>query len=111
MRSLDGAAIDLDAETGAIGDRALGAPDLQWFLGKRLAVLPDPVGIDRSDLARRGGADMGEHGERDVKVIVGMRAPGEAVVAAGLSHPHRALHGPEMRVGEWDVDRAEPQCV
>src|SRR5260370_22825950 len=109
MRRLDCPAIDLNAETGAIWDSDLAAPDLQRFFGKRLAVLPDPVRIDRRDLARRGGADMGEHGKRDIKMIVGMRAPGQPIVAAGLRHAYRALHGPEMRIGEWDVDRSEPQ--
>src|SRR3954453_13993878 len=47
---------------------------------------------------------MGEHGEGYVEVIVGVRAPGESPFAAELSYADRALHCPEVRVGEWDVD-------
>ena len=88
-------------------------PPLIWSgsLVSALAVLPDPVGVDRGDLAGRGGADVGEHRERNVEVVVGVRAPGQAAVAAGLGDAHRALHGPEVRVGQRNVDRLQPQRV
>ena len=54
---------------------------------------------------------MGEHRQRDVKVVVRMRAPGQAPIAAGLRHPNRSGHGPEMRVGQRDVDRLQRQRV
>ncbi len=57
--------------------------------------------------AGRGGGDVGEHGERDVEVVVGVRAPGEAPLAAELGDSDGALHGPEVRVGEGDVDGVE----
>ncbi len=52
---------------------------------------------------------MREHGQRHVEVVVRMRAPGQAPVAAGLRHAHRAGHGPEVRVGQRDVDRLQRQ--
>ena len=52
----------------------------------------------------RGGADVGEHRQRDVEVVVGVRAPGQPEVVAELGDPDRAGHGPEVRVGERDVD-------
>src|SRR5580692_2932051 len=109
MRGLQRSAVDLDAKPGPVRHRDPAALDLQRLPGQGLAVLPDPVGVDRGDLARRRRADMGEHGERNIEVIVGMRAPGQAVVAAGLRHAHRALHGPEVRIGEGNVNRAEFQ--
>ena len=54
--------------------------------------------------AGRGGGDVGEHGEGDVEVVVGVRAPREAPLAAELGDADGALHGPEVRVGEGDVD-------
>ncbi len=60
-------------------------------------------------LARCGGGHMGEHGQGDVEVVVGVRAPGQAPVAAGLAHAHRAGHGPEMRVGQRNIDGLQRQ--
>ena len=57
--------------------------------------------------AGSGGGDVGEHGERDVEVVVGVGAPGEAPFAAELGHADGALHGPEVRVGEGNVDGVE----
>ena len=76
-----------------------------------LAVLPDPVRVDRGHAARRRGGDMGEHRQRHVEVVVRMRAPGQAPVAAGLRHAHRAGHGPEVRVGQRNVDRLQRERV
>ena len=104
--------VDLDAEAGAVGYRRSCPPTIcSGSLRQLLAVLPDPVGVDRGDLARRGRRHMREHRQRDVEMVVGMRAPGQAVVAAGLRHAHRALHGPEMRIGQRDVDRAQAQAM
>ena len=53
--------------------------------GEPLAVLPDPVRVERRDLARGGGADLGEHRERDVEVVVRVRAPGQAEVVSSTN--------------------------
>ena len=94
---------------GFFGTSTQAALDLQRLLRQALAVLPDPVRVDRGDAPGRGGADVREHRERDVEVVVRVRAPGQAPVAAGLRHAHRAGHGPEVRVGERDVDRLQRQ--
>src|SRR3954447_12826830 len=109
MRGVDGGPVDFDTQARPLRHGDLAALDLEWLLGQRLAVLPDPVRVDRGDLAGGGGADMGEPGERDVEMVVGVRTPGQAVVAAGLGHAHRALHGPEMGIGQRNVHRAEAQ--
>jgi len=35
-----------------------------------LVFLPDPVSINRSDVARSGGSRMGKHRKRDIEVVV-----------------------------------------
>ena len=89
----------------------MAAHDLQGVFGQALAVLPDPVGVDGRDAARCGGAHMGEHGQGHIKVVVGVRAPGQAPVAAGLRHAHRAGHGPEVRVGQRNIHALQRQRV
>ena len=96
---------------GFFGTSHQAADDLQRLLRQALAVLPDPVRVDRGDAARRGGADVREHRQRDVEVVVRVRAPGQAPVAAGLRDAHRAGHGPEVRIGERNVDRLQRQRV
>jgi hypothetical protein len=84
--------------------------DAQRLPGQALLpFLPDPVRVDRGDLARRGGGGVREHRQRHVEMVVRMRAPGQAELVAHLRDAHRALHGPEMRVGQRDVDRVEFQ--
>ena len=78
--------------------------DLQRLFGEPLAVLPDPVRVDCGDLAGRGRRHVREHGERNIEMVVRVRSPGQPPVAAELRHAHRALHRPEMRIGERDVD-------
>src|SRR5581483_4214464 len=85
----DGHVIDLDAKPGTIGNRDLATLDLERLARQRLAILPDPMGVDRGDLARGGGTNMGEHGKRNIEMVVGVRAPGQPVVAAGLGHTDR----------------------
>ena len=72
-----------------------------------LSVLPNPVRVDRGDLAGCSRGRMREHRERDIEVIVGVRAPGEAPIVAHLRHAHRALHGPEVRIGKRNVHRLQ----
>src|SRR6516225_781590 len=100
MRRLDLRHVDLHPETGPIGNGNHAAHNLQRLLRQALSVLPDPVRIDRGDLARRGRGDMREHRQRNVEMVVGMRSPGQAPLAAHLGNADRALHRPEMRVGE-----------
>src|SRR5579883_639512 len=109
IRRLDRAAIDLDAEPGTVRNGDLAALDLQRLARQRLAILPDPMGVDRGDLAGGGGTNIGEHGKRNIEMVVGVRAPSQPVVPAGLGHTDRALHGPEMGIGQRDIDRTEPE--
>src|SRR5581483_10738354 len=102
--ALDGIEVQLNAEAGALGQSNVAVSDLERIACEMLPVLPDPVGIDGGDVAGRGGGGVRHHGERDVEMVVGVRAPGESVVATGLRYAHRALHRPEMRVGERNVD-------
>ncbi len=111
MRGLELGGVDLDAQAGLLRDRDLASLDEQRLLGEALAFLPDPVGVHRGDVAGRGGADVREHRERDVEVVVRMRSPGEAAFLTDLRDLHRALHGPEVRIGERDVDRLQLQRV
>ena len=76
-----------------------------------LPVLPNPMGVDRRHLAGRRGGDVSEHGERNIEMIVGVRAPGQPEVPARLRDPDRALHRPEMGIGKGNVDRMELDCV
>ena len=66
--------------------------DLERLSGQALAVLPDPVRVDGGDPAGRRGGDVREHGQGNIEVVVGVRAPGQAPFAAHLRHAHRALH-------------------
>jgi len=43
---------------------------------------------------------VGDHRQRNVEMIVRMRAPGETEHLAKLGYAHRALHGPKMGIGE-----------
>jgi hypothetical protein len=63
------------------------------------------VRVQGGDLAGRGRTDVGDHRQRDVEVVVGVRTPGQAEVVAELGDAHGAAHGPEVRVGQRDVDR------
>ena len=109
MRLLDLGHVELDAEAGLLRHLDEAAFDLQRLFRQALAVLPDPVRVDRRDAAGRRRADVGEHRQRDVEVVVRVRAPGQAPVAAGLGDAHRAGHRPEVRIGERDVDRLQRQ--
>ena len=73
-----------------------------------LILLPDPMRVQCGDLPRRGGSDMGEHGQRDIEMIVGVRAPGQPPFMAHLCDANRALHGPEVRIGQRDIHGMQP---
>src|SRR5690606_36323152 len=102
--------VGFDAKTWLVRHSNLAADDLQGLAREALlAFLPDPVGVDGGDVARCGRCGMGEHGQGNVKMIVRMRAPGQAELLAHLRQAHRALHRPEMRIGQGNVDRIQAQ--
>jgi hypothetical protein len=74
-----------------------------------LAVLPDPVCVYGGNVARRRGRDMGKHGQRHIEMVVGMRTPAQAAVVAHLGDAYAAGHGPEMRIGQGNIHRAQFQ--
>ena len=50
--------------------------DLKRLSGQTLITfLPDPVSIDSGDRARCSSGHVGEHRQRDIKVVIGVRAP------------------------------------
>src|SRR5204862_4543382 len=69
-----------------------------------LPVLPDPVGIDGRDFARSCRRHMCDHRERNVEVIIGVRAPGQTPRLTNLCHTHGALHRPKMWICQRYVD-------
>src|SRR5277367_6683670 len=103
--------VDLDAETGTVWELDRPIDDLERLPGQTLAVLPDPMSIYSGYVSRSCRRYMGKHGQRDVEVIVGVRSPGEAPVAAELRYAHGALHGPEMRIGQRNVQCAQLHCM
>ena len=109
MRSLDGGHVEIDTEARPIRQANRAGFDAQRLLREPLAVLPDPVRVDGGDAARRRGGYVSEHGERNVEVVVRVRPPREAPVAAGLRNAHGSGQRPEMRVGERDVDGLQRQ--
>ncbi len=96
--------IDFDTETRLLRHCDGAVHDLQRLLGQSLdALLPDPVCIQCVVEARNSGADMCHHGQRDVEVVVGVRAPGITEIMTHLCHTHGTLHGPEVRVCQDNV--------
>ena len=62
-------------------------------------------------LAGRRGADVSEHRQGDIEVVIGVRAPCQVELLADLRDPDRALHGPEVRVGKGNVDAVQREVV
>src|ERR1035441_4585316 len=56
--------VNLDAESWFVRRRDLAVHDSQGLFGEALAVLPDPVRVDRGDRSRGCRGDVREHGER-----------------------------------------------
>src|ERR1035441_10158460 len=98
VRALDSIEVEFNAEAGSLGHCNHAVLDLERIACQLLSVLPDPMRVHGRDSARCGRGDMRDHGERDIEVVVGVRAPSESVIATSLRHMHRALHGPEMRI-------------
>src|SRR3974390_2157890 len=105
MRRIELLEIELYSQSGPLRHSDLTRDDPEWLFCQPLSVLPNPMGVDRRDAAGSGGSDLREHGQRDVEVIVGMRPPGEPKFPAQLRDADRALHGPEVRIGQRNVDR------
>src|SRR5262245_66659887 len=72
MRGIDLRHVYLDAETWPLRDLNRTLDDLERVFGQPLAVLPDPVRVNCSDLAGRGCSDVSKHRKRDVEMIVRM---------------------------------------
>ena len=104
MRRPDFVHVGGEAEAGLFGDADFAVDDLVVVVAEVLPVLPDPVGVERGDLAGAGGGRLAEDGERDVEVVVRMASPGETPVVEDLSHSYAARHCPEMGVGQHDID-------
>src|SRR5689334_21906076 len=103
VRLLQRLAVQFDAQAGRRGNFDGAALDLHRVPGQALAVLTNPVRVQRGDLT--GGCRTGvrEHGQRNVEVVVRVRAPGQAELVAQLGHPHRTVHRPEVRVSQRNV--------
>ena len=112
MRFHDLVHIQLYAQTRRSRNLYHTAFDFKRLFGQALvALLPDPVGVDGGNVARRGSRHVGEHRQRDVEVVVGVRAPGQAELMAHLRHANRALHRPEVRVCQRNVHRLQRERV
>ena len=103
--------VDFDAQPRPLRHPHFAAPDQGRLDGQRLPVLPDPMRVERGDGSRRRGADLGEHRQRHVEMIVRVRPPGQPPAGAELRHFDRAMQRPEMRVGQRNVDTAQHHGV
>jgi hypothetical protein len=86
--------------------------NFERLFGQALALLPNPMSVNRGDLARRGGGNVGEHRQRNIEMVVRMGSPGEAPISAHLRDPHRALivrdHSAIVKaIADGDPDRAQ----
>src|SRR5207302_3579264 len=90
--------IDLDAQARFLRHRHLSPDDLERLERQLLALLPDPMCIDRSDVARSGRRAMREHRERNIEMVVRMRTPGKSPLVAKLRDPYRAAQRPGMSI-------------
>ncbi len=104
--------VEGDAEARRVRQGDLAADDAQRLLGEPLqALLPDPVRVQGVVRSGRRRAAVGDHGQRDVEVVVGVAPPRQAHCVAQLGDAHRAPHGPEVRVGERDGHRLQGERV
>ena len=76
----DAVHIEMDAKSGRIRHLQLSADDLRRVTKEVLTVLPDPVGIQRSGVSDRRCADLRKCRQRDVKMVIGMNAPGKSPI-------------------------------
>lgn len=64
--------VQLDAQTWCRGDIDHAALDLQRLFREVLPILPNPMRVNGRDFARRCRSAVREHGQRNIKVVVGM---------------------------------------
>ena len=95
--------VQVDAQTGSIRHLKASVPDLRRVVQQVLAVLPDPVGVQRGGGAHGGGPHLRKGGQCDIEVVVGMHAPRQPPAIQQLAHPDGAVKAPEMRVGKDDI--------
>ena len=74
-----------------------------------IAFLPDPVGIDSGNFARRRRRNMSKHRQRNIKVVVRVRAPGQPKLMTHLRNADRTLHSPEVRIRQRDIHGLQRQ--
>jgi len=106
VRFFDLHQIDLDTEPGRCGT-CNQTCSTSAAHGQSLAVLPDPMRVDR--VTRPGAAPrhVREHRQRDVEVIVGMRAPTSGPSRGSIcATPHRAARVQKLDRPR-DVDRMQ----
>src|SRR5881394_1395219 len=83
VRVFDLRHVGLNAESRSIGNVDGAVHNLQRLFGQSLPVLPNPMCINSSNFSRCGGGNVREHCERDVEMIIRVRAPSEpAPIAA-----------------------------
>ena len=110
MRFHDLIHIQLHAQTRFCRNLHHAAFDFKRLFGQALvAFLPDPVGVDSGYFTRSRRRDMRKHRQRNIKVIVRVRSPGQPELMAHLRHTDRTLHSPEVRVRQWDIHRLQRQ--
>src|SRR5450759_4395858 len=95
VRLLDLVEVERYSKTRRLGHPDHAPGDHERLARESLTVLPDPVRVDRCNLTGRRGGRVSKHRERDVEMIVRVRTPRKAEVAAHLRDADRALHRPE----------------
>ena len=103
--------IEIDAKARPLRHRNGAVLDAEWIVRQMLPILPDPVRINGGDFSHGRSRHVGHHRQRDIEVVVRVRSPCQPVFAAGLRYAYRCAHGPEMRIGQWNVDRMQRYCV
>ncbi|CAH0204535.1 hypothetical protein SRABI106_01607 [Rahnella aquatilis] len=104
--------IDLHAQPRFFRHFDFPVHNLQRLFGQALvAFLPDPVRIYRCRFTRYGCTDMGKHRQRNVEMVIRMAAPRQAPLITKLCDPHRAMHGPEMRIRQRNIHRLQHHRV
>src|SRR5207247_1546141 len=92
------------AKSWSGGHRYVTADDSKRLLCQSLPILPDPMSVDRLYPTWRRCGNMREHRERYIEMTIRMRAPCQSPVITQLRDSHRALHCPEMWIGQRNID-------
>ena len=64
--------IELNTQTRLLWHLHMAIHNLQGFLRETVTVLPNLMGVNGRDLARRGCCHVREHGQRHIEMVVGM---------------------------------------